>query len=97
MYADNYRILVMSVQCELETGTCHLPLPRMNHEPLQLLTLNTPWKELRVEIRSEARCALGKLAGLQVVRYFQKILSLRFLHLLVSRKALKSFTSAPRD
>ena len=27
-----------------------------------IMTLNTPWKELRVETRSEALCALGKLA-----------------------------------
>ena len=40
----------------------HLPLQGLNHEPLQLLTFNTPWKALRVEIRREALCALGKLA-----------------------------------
>ena len=52
-----------SWSCELEIKTCHLPLQGLNHEPLQLLTLNNPLKELRVEIRSEALCALGKLAG----------------------------------
>ena len=28
--------------CELEIGTCHLPLHVLNHEPLQLPTLNCP-------------------------------------------------------
>ena len=47
--------------CQLEIDTCHLPLQGLNHEPLQLLTFNTPSKELRVEIRSETLCALEKL------------------------------------
>ena len=86
----------------LAIDTCHLPLRRLNYEPLQLLTFNTPWKEFRVEIRNEALCALGKTGrtGLQMVRYFQeKILWAQFLHLLISRKALKSFMviSASRD
>ena len=46
--------------CQLQTGTCHLPLQGLNHELLQLLTFNTPWEELRVENRNEALCALGK-------------------------------------
>lgn len=41
---------------------CHPPLHGLNREPQQQLTLSTPWKELRVEIRNEARCAPGKLA-----------------------------------
>ena len=43
-------------------GIFHLSLHRLNHELLQLLTFNTPGKELRVEIRSKALSALGKLA-----------------------------------
>lgn len=43
---------------ELEIGTCHLPLHRLNHKPLQLPSLDTPWKELKVEIRREALCTL---------------------------------------
>lgn len=87
-------------RCQLESGTCHLPLQRLNLELPQLLTLSTPWKELRVEIRSKTLCALGKTGrtGLQIVGYFQgKILWAQFLHLLISRKALKSFLviSAP--
>ena len=58
-------------------------------------------KEFRVEIRNEALGALGKTGktGLQIVRYFQKILWAQFLHLLISRKALKYFmvTFAPCD
>ena len=57
--------------CQLSAmGTCHLPLPRLNHVLLQLLTFNTPWKELRVESRNKALCALGKQGtgrtGLQI-------------------------------
>ena len=48
--------------CELKFGACHLPLPGLNHEPPQLLTCSTPWPNLRVENRSEALCAQGKLA-----------------------------------
>ena len=32
----------LCIHCELETDTCHLPLQGLNHEPLQLPTLNTP-------------------------------------------------------
>ena len=88
--------------CQLQIGTCHLPLQGLNHALRQLLTFTTPWKELRVESRNEALCALGKTGrtGLQIVRYFQEpILWAQFLNLLISRKALKSFmvTSAPWD
>ena len=41
-----------SGECHPQIGTCHLPLQESNHEPLQLLTFNTPWKEFRVEIRN---------------------------------------------
>jgi len=87
-------------KCELEMGTCHLPLHGLTHEPLQLLTISSPWKELRVEIRREALCALRKLGGtgLQIIRYFQeKLLWAQLLYLLISRKSSKSFmvTSAP--
>ena len=86
--------------CQLKVGTGHLPLQGLNHKLLQLLTFDTPWKEFRVETRNEALCALGKLArtGLQTVRYFQeKILWAQFVHLLMSREALKSVmvTSVP--
>lgn len=43
----------LSWWCELETGTCHLPLPALHAEPLQLPTVSTPSKELRVETRRE--------------------------------------------
>ena len=78
----------------LKVDICHLPLEAVSHKLLPLLTLNTSWKEFRVEIRSEAFCVLGKTGrtGLQTVRYFQgKILWVQFLHLLLSRKARKSF------
>ena len=45
---------------ELEIGTCHLPLHGLNHEPQ--LRPSIPLKELMAEIRSEALCALRKLA-----------------------------------
>ena len=73
----------------------------LNREPRQLLTFNTPWKEFRVEIRNEVLCTLGKTGrtGLWIFRYFQEVLWIQFLHLLVSRKALKCFlvTSAACD
>ena len=83
-------------------GTYHLPLQGLNHELLQLLSFNTPWKQFRVESRDEALCALGKTGrtGLQIVRYFQElILWAQFFYLPISRKALKSFmvTTAPHD
>ena len=64
-----------------------------NYEPLLLLTFNTPWKDLNVEICNEAFCALGKTGriGLQLVRYFQEtMLWAPFLHRLVPIKELKS-------
>ena len=42
----------------LAMSTCDLPLQGLNHVLLQLLSFNNPWKEFRVEIRSEALCAL---------------------------------------
>ena len=54
-----YKQLLL-LYCQLQAGTCHLPLQRSNYELLQLLTFNTPWKEFRVEIRNEALCVLGK-------------------------------------
>lgn len=54
-----YKQLLL-LYCQLQTGTSRLPLQRSNCELLQLLTFNTPWKEFRVEIRTEALCVLGK-------------------------------------
>ena len=48
--------------CHLEMGTCHLPLQGLNHELLHLLSLDKQLKDFKVETRSEALCALGKLA-----------------------------------
>ena len=53
-----------------------------------------PLKEFRMENRNEALCTLGETGrtGLQIVKYFQELISLgQFLHLLISRKALKFF------
>ena len=83
------------------TGDWHLPSAstQTEHEPGQLLTLNRPWKELRVESRREALSVLwANWQNRCSDRYFQeKILWAQFLHLLISRKALKSFMgmSAP--
>ena len=46
---------------ELEIGTFHLPLQWIKSWATALLTLNTPWNDLRVEIRSEVLIALEKL------------------------------------
>ena len=77
------------MECELEMGTCHLPLCGLNCAPLQLLTLSIPWKELRAETGSEVLCGLGKQKNRSSVSYFQKMLWADFLHRLISRKALK--------
>ena len=71
----------------LPTENWHLP----STSPLQLLPFNIPWKEFRVEIRNEALCALGRTGrtGLQV-DIFRRFYEPKFLHLLISRKALKS-------
>ena len=64
----NYLFFIStSLICQLQIGTCHLPLQGLNHVLLQLLTFNTLWKEYRVESRNEALCALGKTGrtGLQ--------------------------------
>ena len=75
-------------------GTCHQPLCGLNYEPQQLQILwaqggDQEWGTL---------CA-GKTGrtGLQIVRYFQKILCAQFLHLLIPGTTLKSFMvmSAP--
>lgn len=85
------------------TGECWCyPNPQgLSHWKLQSLTFNTPRKEFRVEIRNEVFCTLGKTGrtGLWIFRYFQEVLWIQFLHLLVSRKALKCFlvTSAAYD
>ena len=47
--------------CQPQTGTCHVPLQRPNHELLQLATFNTLRRELRVELRNGVLCALGKI------------------------------------
>lgn len=47
--------------CELKFDTCCQTLQGLNYESLQWLTRSTPWAEVRVNIRGEALCALGKL------------------------------------
>ena len=42
--------------CELEIGTWHLPKPGLSHEPLQLTTVDTPWKSSWG--RSGVRCSV---------------------------------------
>ena len=54
------RMKTWQSKCQLQISTFHLPLQGLNHELLQLLTFNTPLKELRVESRNEVLCALGK-------------------------------------
>ena len=82
----------LSAVCELEFGTCHLPLHGLNHEPLQLLTCSTCWAELRVEPWREALCALGKLEepSSNSELFLGDVLWAHFLHL-PSRETLKSF------
>ena len=83
----------------LSKGARHLPVWRLNPALRQLLTFNTPGREFREE--NEALCSRETGGtGLQIVRYFQELVSRsQFLHLLMSRKALNPFlmTSAPCD
>ena len=57
-----YHSVTCSYQLALAKDTCRLPLPGLNHEPLQLLTFRPPWREFRVQSRNEAVSALEKLS-----------------------------------
>ena len=54
-------VITTNVSCDYD---CHLTsashLQGLSHKLLQPLTLNTPWKEFRAEMRNEAPYALGK-------------------------------------
>ena len=79
----------------IAVDTCPPPPQEFSRVLLQLLTFSTPWKKLRMEVKNEAPCILGKTgsAGFQIIRYFQeKTLWAQFLYLFTSQKALKSFT-----
>ena len=102
--------LLFWLMYELEIGTYHLPLQGLTHQQPHTyqefisswyIYLASPERAQGGDQEWGALCA-GKpgRAGLHIVQYFQeKILWAQFLHLLVSRKALKSFMvmSAPRD
>ena len=72
----------------------HLPLEELNHVLLQLLIVNTLWKEFRVESRNR-HFVFGTKTGktsLQIIGYFlELILWASFLYLLISRKAWTFF------
>ena len=93
MKCPSYHGQIYDPEGTLPTENWHLPSisVRLNHEPLQLLTFNIPWKEFRVAIRNEALCALGKTGrtGLQI-DIFRRFCESKFLHIFISRKALKS-------
>ena len=93
MYNLNIKIMHINIdtvnhKLALAMGACHLPLQGLNCVLLQLLTSNTSLKVFRVEsVHPE-----NFRTGLQIVRYSQEhFLWTQFLHLLISRKALKSF------
>ena len=77
--------------CQLRKVS-HEWLNGWSHEPLQSVTLNTPWRECRAESRNETIYALGKLAE----QDFRQDMSRRkfyepnFSHLFILRKALNS-------
>ena len=81
---------------EPEIGTWHLPLHGLNHEPLQLLTFNTPWKEFKVKNQQWGRrSVLWKNLAEQTFRYIflgKNFYEPKFVHLLISRKALNPLT-----
>ena len=80
-------------QNRLWTGDWHLPSASTRTELGATAAAdpqpNTPWKELRAEIRSEVLWENRRNRSWD--RYFQEILWAQFLPLLISRKALKSF------
>ena len=56
-------LMLQSVNWKLALAiTCHPPLHGLNHEPLWLLTLTPPSKELRVEIKSKALLGVPVMA-----------------------------------
>ena len=81
--------------CQLQIGTCHLPLQGLNHVTLKLLTSNTT-EGAQGGIKNEELCAWGvggKLAG-QVSDIFRSKFyesNSCILHLPIPRKTLKSF------
>ena len=86
-------------ECHLQIDTCHLSLQGSNYELLRLLS--TP-SERSPEWRSGMRPSVlwANWQNRSSDRYFQeKILWAQFLHLFISRKALKSFMvmSTPWD
>ena len=89
--------------CRLQIVTCHEHLPSTSTMikscvATAAVTFNTPWREFKVEIKNEALCALENWQNRSSDRYFQEqILWAQFLHLLISRKALKSFTTTFHD
>jgi len=61
--------------CQLQIGTCLLPVQGLNHVLLRLLIFNTPWKEFGVESRKEALCwgrGEGDWQDRLSERYFQE-------------------------
>lgn len=78
---------------KLKNTAHNLVLLGLSYWPLQSLTFNTPWKEFRLETKNEAPYALWKTGRtcFQIIRYFQgKCYKPNCLHLLISRKELKS-------
>ena len=82
--------MAMKGPCWLGVGTCQLPLQRLHHDHCKLLTFNTPWKELRMEIRNKALSALGKAQknwpSRQSDVFRLRFCEPKFLHLLALEK-----------
>ena len=92
---DFKRVTSVSYKLALPMGACHLPLQELNHV---LLTFNTPLKGVQGREQEWSICDFGGCGGetgrtgLHIVRYFQELIwGAKFLYLLISRKALKSF------
>ena len=82
------------------TENCHLSSGYASLKSLATVAFNTPWWESMEEMRKEVLCTIGKKrTGLQIENFRKRWYEPNFLHLLISRKAQKSFTEtyAPHE
>ena len=77
--------------CQLQTGTCHLPLQGLNQVPLQLMTFNSPWKKFTVKTWGTVYTGKNWQNSSSDIYLQELILWAQVLHLQITRKAPKSF------
>ena len=91
------KYVALKGSCWLEVGPCQLPLQRLNHDHYKCWPSSPPWKVFRVETKSKALCALGKIqknSPLDSQMFSGKDnYESKFLHLLIPRETLMSWTN----